>query len=967
MAEYRLAKVASELNRSTSAIAEFLKEKGYSIEVRPTTKITDDMYQECLKEFSADKAAKLEAEKLKSSIKPLRPSELQTNEVSNTPAVNTSEPVAKTTPSVEKKEEPVTVTPTPEPEILKVEVEKVTVPVEEAPGIKVVGKIDLTPKTKSQKPAETPSPEKKEEVKKDEVAPKIEAEVKPTETEKPVAVKTPEVPVETAPVVEAKVEPVAVKTETPDQKEVSAPVQTDAPVEEKDDEIEKVEMRKEVLSGPKVVGRINLPVEKTGNSTLAQAARKDMQEIRKKRKRKEKGVEVKVAVNDTVSRDNNNPNNRSTNNNNPNNRNTNNKPAAKQEVSQTEIKSNVRTTINKMGNAGRGKSNRVKKKHEVRDERNKRFEEQRRRRDEESKILKVTEFLTANELASMMNVRVTEVISKCFTLGIMVSINQRLDAETIQLVASDFNYEIEFVDAESQIEAVEEIIDREEDLVSRAPVVTVMGHVDHGKTSLLDYIRKENVIAGEAGGITQHIGAYEVTLSDGKKITFLDTPGHEAFTAMRARGAKVTDLAIIVIAADDSVMPQTREAIAHAQAAGVPMVFAFNKIDKDGANPDKIREQLAGMNILVEDWGGKYQCQEISAKKGLNVDKLLEKVLLEAELMELKANPNRNAKGTIIEATQEKGRGIVSTLLVQNGTLKVGDHVVAGAQYAKVRAMFNERGTRIEAAPPATPIKILGFSDAPTSGDIFQVMSNEDEAKSLANKRQQLIREQGIRTKRHITLDEIGRRLAVGNFKELKIIVKADVDGSMEALSDALMKLTSEEIAVNVIHSGVGQITESDVLLASASDAIIVGFQVRPSAKAKQLAENEEIDIRTYSIIYQAIEEVKKAMEGMLSPDIVEKIIGQVEIREVFKISKVGTVAGCMVTDGKIERKNKVRVIRDGVVKHEGELGSLKRYKDDVKEVLKGFECGLQLDRFNDIEVGDYLEVYIQEEVKRKL
>lgn len=963
MAEYRLAKVASELNRSTSAIAEFLKEKGYSIEVRPTTKITDDMYQECLKEFSADKAAKLEAEKLKSP-KPLRPSDLQINEAQSTTAVNNPEPVAKTAPPVEKKEEvsaPVTtVTPNEENEV-----EKVAVVPDETPGIKVIGKIDLTPKNKSSKPAETIISEKTEEIKKTEEAPKVVVEpkievIQPQEKKvietKPIPVaetKTePEKPVE----VEKTVETINVPVENQ-----STPAPT--PVEEKDDEIEKVEMRKEVLSGPKVVGRINLPVEKTGNSTLAQAARKDMQEIRKKRKRKEKGVEVKVAVNDTVARDNNNSNNNSNNRNKP----THNKPAPKQEVSQTEIKSNVRTTINKMGNAGRGKSNRVKKKHEVRDERNKRFEEQRRRKDEESKILKVTEFLTANELASMMNVRVTEVISKCFTLGIMVSINQRLDAETIQLVASDFNYEIEFVDAESQIEAVEEIIDREEDLLPRAPVVTVMGHVDHGKTSLLDYIRKENVIAGEAGGITQHIGAYEVTLSDGKKITFLDTPGHEAFTAMRARGAKVTDLAIIVIAADDSVMPQTREAIAHAQAAGVPMVFAFNKIDKDGANPDKIREQLAGMNILVEDWGGKYQCQEISAKKGLNVDKLLEKVLLEAELMELKANPNRNAKGTIIEATQEKGRGIVSTLLVQNGTLKVGDHVVAGAQYAKVRAMFNERGTRIDVAPPATPIKILGFSDAPTSGDIFAVMSNEDEAKSLANKRQQLIREQGIRTKRHITLDEIGRRLAVGNFKELKIIVKADVDGSMEALSDALMKLTSEEIAVNVIHSGVGQITESDVLLASASDAIIVGFQVRPSAKAKQLAENEEIDIRTYSIIYQAIEEVKKAMEGMLSPDIVEKIIGQVEIREIFKISKVGTVAGCMVTDGKIERKNKIRVIRDGVVKHDGELSSLKRYKDDVKEVLKGFECGLQLDRFNDLEVGDYLEVYITEEVKRKL
>jgi translation initiation factor IF-2 len=644
-----------------------------------------------------------------------------------------------------------------------------------------------------------------------------------------------------------------------------------------------------------------------------------------------------------------------------------NKAPVKTEVSQSAVKSNVRTTINKMGSSGRGKTDRAKKKHEERGVRNRKFEDERRRKDEESKILKVTEFLTANDLANLMDVRVTEVISKCFTLGIMVSINQRLDAETIQLVASDFNYEVQFVDAESQIEAIDEIEDNVNDLLPRAPIVTVMGHVDHGKTSLLDYIRKENVIAGEAGGITQHIGAYEVTLANNKKITFLDTPGHEAFTAMRARGAKVTDLAIIVIAADDSVMPQTREAIAHAQAAGVPMVFAFNKIDKDGANPEKIREQLASMNILVEDWGGKYQCQEISAKKGINVDKLLEKVLLESELMELTANPNRNAKGTVIEATQEKGRGIVCTLLIQAGTLRVGDHMVAGAQYAKVRALFNERGTKIEEAPPATPVKILGFSEAPTSGDIFAVMNNEDEAKTLANKRQQLLREQGIRTKRHITLDEIGRRLAIGNFKELKIIVKADVDGSMEALADALLKLSNEEIAVNVIHSGVGQITESDVLLASASDAIIIGFQVRPSAKARQLAENEEIDIRNYSVIYQAIEEIKKAMEGMLSPDIIEKIVGQVEIREVFKISKVGTVAGCYVTDGKIERKNKVRVIRDGVVKHDGELNSLKRFKDDVKEVSKGYECGLQLDRFNEIEVGDYLEVYVQEEVKRKL
>jgi translation initiation factor IF-2 len=567
----------------------------------------------------------------------------------------------------------------------------------------------------------------------------------------------------------------------------------------------------------------------------------------------------------------------------------------------------------------------------------------------------------------MMGTSVTQVISSCFMLGLIVSINQRLDAETIQIVSDNFGFEVEFVDAESQIEAADNEMDDEADLLPRAPIVTVMGHVDHGKTSLLDYVRKANVIAGEAGGITQHIGAYEVTLVDGKKITFLDTPGHEAFTAMRARGAKVTDLAIIVIAADDSVMPQTREAIAHAQAAGVPMVFAFNKIDKEGANADKIREQLSAMNILVEDWGGKFQCQEISAKKGLNVDKLLEKVLLEAEMMDLKANPNRRAKGTVIEATQEKGRGIVCSMLVQTGTLRIGDHVVVGPYYAKVRALYNERGGKIDHAPPSTPVKMLGFSDAPTAGDAYVVFEDESEAKALANKRLQLVREQGIRTKRHITLDEIGRRLAVGNFKELKLIVKGDVDGSVEALADSLLKLTTEEIAVNVIHSGVGQITESDVLLASASDAIIVGFQVRPSAKAKQIAENEEIDIRTYSVIYQAIDEIKQAMEGMLSPDVVEKIIGNVEIREVFKISKVGTIAGCYVTSGVIERKAKLRVIRDGVVIHTGELNSLKRFKDDVKEVAKGYECGLQVERFNDIEVGDYLEIFKTEEVKRKL
>lgn len=934
MAEYRLAKVAKEINRSATAIADFLNSKGFSVDARPTTKITEDMYQACLKEFSADRAAKEEADKLKAN-QPARPiptrEKVETVDTISAPetiAVSAPEPVVEVPVEKAKVVETRVIENTPD----TVEV-PVTEVVEEQPisGIKVVGKIDLTPKTKK----------KVEEVKE--------------ETPAPIEVVT---PIEPIAAVEPKAIEVIEEISVPDKmdiKEEAVVLEEDkAPLidEPASDEPERHETRREVLSGPKVLGKIQLPVEKSGNSSLAQEARKDMQEIRKKRKRKEKGVEVKVAVQETVQREHQ--------------HNKTHKPvtAPKPEVTTSQVNTNVRSTFNRMGSK---KNGRDRKRTDNKEERNRRFEAERRRKDEESKVLKVTEFLTANELATMMSVPVTQVISKCFALGMMVSINQRLDAETIQLVADDFNFEVQFVDAESQVEAVDEEIDNPADLKPRAPIVTVMGHVDHGKTSLLDYIRQENVIAGEAGGITQHIGAYEVTLKDGKKITFLDTPGHEAFTAMRARGAKVTDMAIIVIAADDSVMPQTREAIAHAQAAGVPMIFAFNKIDKDGANADKIREQLASMNILVEDWGGKFQAQEISAKKGLNIDVLLEKVLLEAEMMQLTANPDRRAKGTVIEATQEKGRGIVCTLLIQTGTLRVGDHMVAGAQYAKVRALFNERGQRIEEAPPSTPVKILGFSDAPTSGDIFAIMANEDEAKTLANKRQQLVREQGIRTKRHITLDEIGRRLAIGNFKELKVIVKADVDGSSEALTDALMKLTSDEIAVNVIHSGVGQITESDVLLASASDAIIVGFQVRPSAKARLIAENEQIDIRTYSIIYQAIEEIKSAMEGMLSPEIVEKVIGHVEIREVFKITKVGTIAGSYVTDGKVERGSKIRVIRNGVVKHEGSLASLKRFKDDVKEVTKGYECGLQISNFNDIEEGDYLEVFVEEEVKRKL
>ncbi len=638
----------------------------------------------------------------------------------------------------------------------------------------------------------------------------------------------------------------------------------------------------------------------------------------------------------------------------------------KKQITQKEVQDKLKTTLSKIDTSGRGKTSKSKFKKQKRDDHYHSRQEELVRQEKEDKILKVTEFLTANDLAKLMNVNVNEVISVCFSVGIMVSINQRLDAQTIELVSGEFGFEVSFVDAEETI-SIEEDIDDDSKMIPRPPIVTVMGHVDHGKTSLLDYIRKANVIAGEAGGITQHIGAYEVKLPNNQKITFLDTPGHEAFTAMRARGAKVTDVAVIVIAADDAIMPQTKEAIAHAQAADVPMVFAINKIDKDGANPEKIREQLASMNILVEEWGGTYQSQEISAKKGLNVDKLLEKILLQAEMLELKADPERKARGTVVEAKLDKGRGIVATILIQKGTLKVGDHLVAGANYAKVKALFNERNQRIDFAGPSCPAGLLGFSESPSAGDPLIVLNTEEEAKELANKRQQLLREQGIRTTKHITLDEIGRRLAVGNFKELNLIVKGDVNGSVEALSDSLLNLSNQEIMVNVIHKGVGQITESDVLLASASDAIIVGFQVRPSSGAKKLAENEQIDIRHYSIIYQAIDEIKSAIEGMLSPEIKETIIGNVEIREVFKITKVGTIAGCMVTDGKLTRNSKLRIIRDGVVVHSGEIDGLKRFKDDVKDVLKGFECGLSIKNYNDIQVGDNLEIFETVSIARKL
>ncbi|MGE4540052.1 MAG: translation initiation factor IF-2, partial [Bacteroidales bacterium] len=638
----------------------------------------------------------------------------------------------------------------------------------------------------------------------------------------------------------------------------------------------------------------------------------------------------------------------------------------KQELTDEEIQRQIKETLARLTPTGKSKAS--KHRRQKRESVSHNLAEEMAKQEQEKSTLKVTEFVTANELATMMNVPVTQVISTCMSLGMFVSINQRLDAETLALVAEEFGYKVEFISADVQEALLEaEEVDNPEDLIERAPIVTVMGHVDHGKTLLLDFIRKANVVAGEAGGITQHIGAYEVTTESGRKITFLDTPGHEAFTAMRARGAKITDVAIIVIAADDSVMPQTIEAINHAQAAGVPVVFAFNKIDKPTANPDRLREQLANMNVLVEEWGGKFQTQEISAKSGLGIDQLLEKVLLESEILELKGNPKKLAKGTVIESSLDKGRGYVAKILVQDGTMRIGDIVLAGATFGKVKAMFNERNQAIKEAGPATPLLLLGLNGAPQAGDTFNVMHDEREAKNIAFKRQQLQREQGLRTQKHITLDEIGRRIAIGDFKELNLIVKADVDGSVEALSDSLLKLSTEEVQVNVIHKSVGAISESDIMLASASNAIVIGFQVRPTLQARKLAENEEIDIRLYSIIYQAIEEIKAAIEGMLSPEIEEVITCNIEIREVFKITKVGTIAGCMVLDGKITRNTKIRIIRDGIVIYTGMLGSLKRFKDDVKEVSAGYECGLNVENFNDIKVGDIIEGYQEKEVSRKI
>jgi len=766
---------------------------------------------------------------------------------------------------------------------------------------------------------------------------------------------TPEVSPEQ--VKEAEPAPVAEVTPAPvAEVDLSVPETTVEKVEElktpeAQAENETLKTQYQKLSGPKKTGQtINLDEVNKKEKTVEDA---------RKRKRKRISKDVKPSPN-------NRGDNKSNSNNNRGNQSRNRPPVVKkEEPTEEEVQKQIRETLEKL----QGKSSKSKGAKYRRDKRvqhRQKTEEEMAQIEAESKVLKVTEFITVGEVATMMNISSTEIISACMSLGIMVTMNQRLDAETLSIVADEFGYEVTFEKAEQE-ENINEVQDLEEDLKPRAPIVTVMGHVDHGKTSLLDYIRNENVIAGESGGITQHIGAYSVELESGQKITFLDTPGHEAFTAMRARGAQVTDIAIVVVAADDDIMPQTKEAISHAQAAGVPIVFAINKIDKENSNPDKIKEGLAGMNLMVEDWGGKIQSQDVSALKGTGIKELLEKVLLEAELLELKANPNRVSKGTVVEAFLDKGRGYVSTVLVQNGTLNIGDYLLAGKHSGKVKAIFNERGVSLENAPPSTPVSILGLDGAPQAGDSFYVLEDEREAKQIAAKRTQLIREQSVRTQRHITLDEIGRRIALGEFKELNIILKGDVDGSVEALTDSLQKLSTGEIEIKIIHKGVGAITESDVLLASASDAIVIGFNVRPMGNARAIAEKEEIDIRSYSIIYDAINDIKDAMEGMLSPEMREEITGNAEIRETFKISKIGTIAGCMVTSGKIYRNSGIRIIREGVVIYTGTLSSLKRFKDDVKEVAKGYDCGLQVKNYNDIKEGDVLECFQEVAVKKSL
>ncbi|MBX5438747.1 MAG: translation initiation factor IF-2 [Thermoflavifilum sp.] len=893
----RLLAAAKEFNIGRETLIEFLTSKGFDMsDMSANSRLTEEMYLALQEEFQQDKVNKKKSEQI-DLPRGIASDILPKKETQEPPS---PEPQSKTSPATEQANAETEMVPTEAPKL---------------EGPKIVGKIDpevLAPAPKTKK--------------------STKSSAKKTKESTPVP------------------EPVAAH-QAPEPEPVSPPP---APEPEKTPEpvIENIEAER--LTGPKIIGKIELPVEPDRKEKESRSA------AQPKEKRKRKRIPIEKKLDETI-RDKEDKSRKDR----KDHRHRDRKHHApeKEVIDEKEIQEKIKDTLAKLSATSHSKTAKSKYRRAKREEQSQQSAE-----TSESKLLQVTEFVSVSELANLMDVSYADVISKCMSLGLMVSINQRLDAEVIELVANEFGYEVEFIGLDEQEAETEEeeLVDDEKDLVPRPPIVTIMGHVDHGKTSLLDYIRNTNVIAGEAGGITQHIGAYEVSLPNGKKITFLDTPGHEAFTAMRARGATVGDIAVIVIAADDAVMPQTKEAISHAQAAGLPMIFAINKIDKEGANPDKIKEQLAAMNLLVEDWGGKYQSQEISAKQGLHVDLLLEKILLEAELLELKANPNRPAVGTVIEASLDKGRGYVATLLVQNGTLHPGDVIVAGAHYGRVKAMFNERGQRIQAAGPSTPVQVLGLDGAPQAGEKFKVYTDESEAKEIATRRAQILREQGMRARKHITLDEIGRRLALGTFKELNLIIKGDVDGSVEALSDALQKLSTEEIVVNVVHKAVGQITESDVLLASASDAIIVGFQVRPSMQAARLAEKENIEIRTYSVIYDAIEEIKSAMEGMLEPKIEEKVTCRVEVKQTFKFEK-NTVAGCQVLEGKLTRNTRVHLIRDGIVIYTGELGSLKRFKDDVKEVPAGMECGLTIKNYNDIKVGDMLEGFEEVSVKRTL
>ena len=966
----RLLAAAKEFNVGQDTLIDFLEGKGFhKDDLKPTSKLSEDMYRALQQEFQGDKVAKLKSDQIdlpKGSVEAKKKKEEEAVVFKKETPKKVEE--EKPEPVVAKVEEPKKVEvikKVEEPPVIVPEVTKVEAP--ELEGPKVVDKIDLSTIDSSTRPKKGAKPAKEE--KAEPVAEKPKAKGKKA---KPV---------------EEEVEQV---------KETPAVAATAEDTKEEQPVIENIKAEK--LEGPKILGKIQLPSEAENRAKPQQpppggaGAGAD-----EKRKRKRIPIEKKESFKPQRERvelfkrkdgDQRGPGQGHGQGRGPGQgpgqgggfrrgpggggggRGRHPHTREVKEIDEKEIQEKIRETQAKLAGAGgRGKSTKAKYRREKRQG----MAEHASGEEIQDNKLQVTEFISVSELANLMDVNFADVISKCMSLGLMVSINQRLDAEVIELVSSEFGFDVEFIDMEKQMEMEEEEEEDEDgDLSPRAPIVTIMGHVDHGKTSLLDYIRAANVVAGEAGGITQHIGAYEVTLPNGKHIAFLDTPGHEAFTAMRARGAKVTDIAVIVIAADDAVMPQTKEAISHAQAAGVPMIFAINKIDKDGANPSKIYEQLSQMNLLVEEWGGKYQSQQLSAKQGLNVDLLLEKILLEAELLDLKANPEKEASGTIIEATLDKGRGYVATVLVQNGTLRQGDLVVSGQHYGRVKAMFNERNKKEDEAPPSTPVLILGLNGAPQAGEKFKVYEDEAEAKEVANRRAQILREQGIRTKKHITLDEIGRRLALGNFKQLNLIIKGDVDGSVEALSDSLQKLSTQEIVVSVVHKAVGAITESDVLLATASDAIVVGFNVRPSPQAAKLAENEGVEIKLYSIIYNAIEEIKSAMEGMLEPTIQEKIVANVEVRNVFKFDKA-TVAGCYVLDGKILRNSKIRVIRDGIVEFPrgegkaGELGSLKRFKDDVKEVAAGMECGLTVKNFDDIKVGDIVEAFEEEEVKRTL